>query len=73
VTYKIPSFRGARSASPESITTTGSMDSGPAQVAHPGMTKAIRNNIRENHMPIILGSDEHRYRVIENWAKLPDG
>ena len=24
-------------------------------------------------MPIILGSDEHRYRVIENWAKLPDG
>ena len=24
------SFRGARSASPESITTTGSMDSGPA-------------------------------------------
>ncbi len=25
-----PSFRGARSASPESITTTGSMDSGPA-------------------------------------------
>jgi hypothetical protein len=32
------SFRGARSASPESITTTGSMDSGPAPSAHPGMT-----------------------------------
>src|SRR5476651_2600677 len=24
-------------------------------------------------MPIILGSGEHRYRVVENWAKLPDG
>src|SRR6266566_831170 len=24
-------------------------------------------------MPTILGSDEHRYRVMENWAKLPDG
>ncbi len=24
-------------------------------------------------MPTILGSDEHRYRVVENWAKLPDG
>ena len=27
----------------------------------------------ENHMPAILGSGEHRYRVVENWAKLPDG
>src|SRR6266851_2461577 len=42
------SFRGARSASPESITTTGSMDSGPApQVgncrpkARPGMTAVV--------------------------------
>ena len=24
-------------------------------------------------MPVILGSGEHRYRVVENWAKLPDG
>ena len=24
-------------------------------------------------MPITLGSGEHRYRVVENWAKLPDG
>jgi DNA-binding beta-propeller fold protein YncE len=24
-------------------------------------------------MPITLGSGEHRYRVAENWAKLPDG
>jgi DNA-binding beta-propeller fold protein YncE len=24
-------------------------------------------------MPAILGSGEHRYRVVENWAKLPDG
>ena len=24
-------------------------------------------------MTAILGSGEHRYRVVENWAKLPDG
>jgi hypothetical protein len=24
-------------------------------------------------MPIIVGSGEHRYEVIENWGKLPDG
>ena len=24
-------------------------------------------------MPAVLGSGEHRYRVVENWAKLPDG
>src|ERR1700752_3348918 len=24
-------------------------------------------------MPTILGSGEHRYRVVQNWAKLPDG
>ena len=24
-------------------------------------------------MPVVLGSGEHRYRVVENWAKLPDG
>ena len=24
-------------------------------------------------MPVILGQSEHKYRVVENWAKLPDG
>ncbi|MGH6753814.1 MAG: peptidyl-alpha-hydroxyglycine alpha-amidating lyase family protein, partial [Bradyrhizobium sp.] len=24
-------------------------------------------------MSVVLGSGEHRYRVVENWAKLPDG
>ena len=24
-------------------------------------------------MSVILGSGEHRYRVVENWAQLPDG
>jgi len=24
-------------------------------------------------MKNILGAGEHRYRVVENWAKLPDG
>ena len=24
-------------------------------------------------MPVILGSGEHRYEVVENWARLPDG
>ena len=24
-------------------------------------------------MPAILGAGEHRYRVVENWGKLPDG
>ncbi len=24
-------------------------------------------------MTVVLGSGEHRYRVVENWAKLPDG
>ncbi len=23
-------------------------------------------------MTVVLGSGEHRYRVVENWAKLPD-
>src|SRR4029077_11853295 len=27
----------------------------------------------EEEMSVILGSGEHRYRVVENWAKLPDG
>jgi DNA-binding beta-propeller fold protein YncE len=29
--------------------------------------------VGEHAMPVILGSGEHRYRVVENWAKLPDG
>jgi len=28
---------------------------------------------QEKHMPTILGSGEHRYRVVENFAKLPAG
>ena len=24
-------------------------------------------------MSVVLGSGEHRYRVVESWAKLPDG
>jgi len=28
---------------------------------------------KETHMPTILGAGEHRYRVVENFAKLPDG
>ena len=28
---------------------------------------------QEDHQPVVLGSGEHRYRVAENWAKLPDG
>ena len=24
-------------------------------------------------MSVVLGSGEHRYRVVENWARLPDG
>jgi DNA-binding beta-propeller fold protein YncE len=24
-------------------------------------------------MPVVLGTGEHRYKVVENWAKLPDG
>src|SRR5215213_2507462 len=27
----------------------------------------------ENVMPVTLGSGEFRYRVVENWARLPDG
>src|ERR1700729_3634516 len=45
------------------------MDSGP------GPEGASRNDKKreQTHMPTILGSGEHRYRVVENWAKLPDG
>lgn len=41
-----------------------------------GMREAQTRNDeqKERHnMPAILGSGEHRYRVVENWAKLPDG
>src|SRR5258708_13201199 len=31
------------------------------------------NHKGETSMPSILGTGEHRYRVVENWAKLPDG
>ena len=24
-------------------------------------------------MPVVIGEGEHRYEVIENWGKLPDG
>src|SRR6266849_3263654 len=51
----------AKQASPESITTTGSMDSGPAHprcaIAHPGMTKikSMRNKsalaVADQHHP----------------------
>src|SRR6185437_3143833 len=37
----------------------------------PRSKTAVRS--RGNHMPAILGSGEHRYRVVENWAKLPNG
>jgi hypothetical protein len=39
ITQYTTSFRGARSASPESILPIAVMDSGPAPSAHPGMTK----------------------------------
>src|SRR5258708_38085578 len=31
------------------------------------------NHKGETSMPSILGSGEHRYHVVENWAKLPTG
>src|SRR6185369_12350810 len=36
-------------------------------------TSASKISDGEKHMPAILGSGEHRYRVVENFAKLPDG
>lgn len=38
-------------------------------MAHHG-TQASREILA---MSVILGTGEHRYRVIENWAKLPEG
>jgi len=39
------------------------------------MMRAWRPAVRqeEERMSVILGTGEHRYRVVENWAKLPDG
>src|SRR5438105_2368634 len=34
---------------------------------------ATTPNGRGTFMPAILGAGEHRYRVVENWARLPDG
>src|ERR1700720_657088 len=45
------------------------LGSGPSD--HPGMT--IEQFLGGTHMPTILGSGEHRYRVVENWANLPAG
>src|SRR6478609_2855115 len=45
----------------------------PGLVLRTGREWNDENSIREKHMPTILGSGEHRYRVVENWAKLPDG
>src|SRR5204863_2217370 len=38
----------------------------------PGMTTSGAHE-RETHMTTIVGSGEYRYRIIEDWAKLPDG
>ena len=55
----VSSFRGARSASPESMTTIMTMDSGLRQEAHPGMTSWSTdhnqtNNQRKRHDRILL-------------------
>jgi DNA-binding beta-propeller fold protein YncE len=34
--------------------------------------KCRDDDARRLHMSVVLGSGEHRYRVVENWAKLPD-
>src|ERR1044072_156927 len=42
--------------------------------------RALRWRLQQSHetsggsgMSVVLGTGEHRYRVVENWAKLPDG
>src|ERR1700692_744105 len=50
-----------------------SRDSGSGPSDHPEITATKLTSGREPHMPTILGSGEHRYRVVENWARLPDG
>src|SRR5450755_108627 len=71
----------AKQASPESITTTGSMDSGPARSAHPGMTniKSMRNKsalaVADQHHPADGSKpddDRHRDRPYAD-ADVADG
>src|SRR5262252_1056368 len=39
-----------------------------------GLLRSARNDEKGREtMKNILGSGEHRYRVVENWAKLPAG
>src|SRR5665213_2581045 len=42
------------------------------EAGFPAKLRATKH-IGEKPMPVVLGSGEHRYRVVENWAKLPDG
>ena len=45
------------------------VDQGHTRRRHQGAVTSTLENI----MSVILGSGEHRYRVIENWAQLPPG
>src|SRR5882672_11473174 len=54
------SFRGARSASPESITTTGSMDSGPAPSGASTMCNCTSGNDGVALLPISSIDRRHR-------------
>src|ERR1700704_4172678 len=38
-----------------------------------GSETISQTKIWGKRMSVVLGSGEHRYRVVENWAKLPDG
>ena len=53
----------------EGLLPRGSRSNNPARCE---TTRQMRLKGR-THMTTILGSGEHRYRVVENWAKLPDG
>jgi error-prone DNA polymerase len=60
-----PSFRGARSASPESIITTGSMDSGPAPEEG-----ASRNDDHEDWGErIVAARARRRFTSLEDFAR----
>src|SRR3979411_509193 len=48
-----------------------SRDSGSRPSDHPRTTPQKLQG--EINMPTILGSGDHRYRVVENFAQLPDG
>src|SRR3977135_4226706 len=67
----LPSFRGASETSEPQMCncTSGNLEIPGLRFAHPGMTATSG----EKRMPTVLGSGEHRYRVVENWAKLPEG